>query len=110
MMQPALDLVVAALEKIRETSEHAPRASRRALAQLQFIAPGKRELLASVRERGRGCTECVHLARSRTETVLCVRRPNCEIMFIGEARGAAEDKQGAPFVRSRGQLLTTLLH
>ena len=109
MMHPALDLVVAALEKIRETSEHAPRASRRALAQLQFIAPGKREMLASVRERVRGCTKCAHLARSRTQTVFGVGSPNAEIMFIGEAPGADEDKQGEPFVGRAGQLLTKIL-
>ena len=35
MTQPALDLVIAALERIREKSDRAPRASRTALAQLQ---------------------------------------------------------------------------
>ena len=35
MTQPALDLVIAALEKIREKSDRAPRASRTSLAQLQ---------------------------------------------------------------------------
>jgi len=35
MMQPALELVIAELEKIRETSDRAPRVSRNALEQLQ---------------------------------------------------------------------------
>jgi len=35
MMQSALDLTIAELEKIRETSDHLPRASKNALAQLQ---------------------------------------------------------------------------
>ena len=35
MMQPALDLVIAALERIREKSDRVPRASRTALARLQ---------------------------------------------------------------------------
>ena len=35
MTQPALDLVIAALERIREKSDRAPRASRTALARLQ---------------------------------------------------------------------------
>jgi uracil-DNA glycosylase family 4 len=35
MMQPALELVIAALEKIREASDREPRASRNALARLQ---------------------------------------------------------------------------
>ncbi len=35
--------------------------------------------------------------------------PNAELMFIGEAPGFHEDKQGEPFVGAAGQLLTTLL-
>jgi len=35
MTEPALDLVIAALAKIRETNDHFPRASRTVLAQLQ---------------------------------------------------------------------------
>jgi uracil-DNA glycosylase family 4 len=109
MMQPALDLVIAALEKIRETSNHAPRASRNALAQLQFVAPNKVQMLASVRERVCGCTKCAHLARSRTQTVFGVGNPDAEIMFIGEAPGADEDQQGEPFVGRAGQLLTKII-
>jgi hypothetical protein len=37
MIQPALDFVISALEEIRETSDHAPRASRNALTQLQSV-------------------------------------------------------------------------
>src|SRR5437773_5334483 len=109
MTQPALDLVIGALEKIRETSEHAPRASRAALAQLQFAAPGNEEMLASVRERVRGCTQCAHLASSRTQTVFGIGSPDAEVMFIGEAPGADEDKQGEPFVGRAGQFLTKIL-
>jgi hypothetical protein len=39
MSQPALDLVIAALKKIRETTDHVPRASRNTLAQLQSSNP-----------------------------------------------------------------------
>jgi len=141
MMQPALQLVIGALEKIRETSNHAPRASRNALAQLlsiysvaasppgtpelcegrratrvspkrpqpQQTASRKAEMLASVRERVCGCTKCVHLARSRTQTVFGVGNPDAEIMFIGEAPGADEDQQGEPFVGRAGQLLTKII-
>src|SRR5216117_1997577 len=37
MTEPALDLVIAALEKIRESNNRLPRASMRALAQLQAV-------------------------------------------------------------------------
>jgi len=105
MTQPALDFVISALEKIRDTSEHLPRASRTALARLQVIAPNKAELLAPIRERVRGCTKCRHLACSRTQTVFGVGNPDAELMFIGEAPGADEDRQGEPFVGRAGQLL-----
>jgi uracil-DNA glycosylase len=109
MIQPALELVIAALERIRETSDRTPRASRYALAQLQFVAPNKEEMLASVRERVRGCTKCAHLASSRTQTVFGVGNPHAEIMFIGEAPGADEDQQGEPFVGRAGHLLTKII-
>ena len=39
MTQPGLDFVIAALQKIRESSDRVPRASMRALAQLQTVSP-----------------------------------------------------------------------
>ena len=41
--------------------------------------------------------------------VFGVGNPGAELMFIGEAPGFHEDKQGEPFVGAAGQLLTTLL-
>jgi DNA polymerase len=35
--------------------------------------------------------------------------PDCQVMFIGEAPGFHEDKQGRPFVGRAGQLLNTLI-
>jgi DNA polymerase len=49
------------------------------------------------------------LASSRTQTVFGVGNPDAEIMFIGEAPGADEDKQGEPFVGKAGQLLTRII-
>src|SRR6266511_5579883 len=109
MIQPALDLVIAALERIRETSDRAPCASRATLAQLRFVAPNKAELLAPIRERVRVCTKCAHLACSRTQTVFGVGNPDAELMFIGEAPGVDEDRQGEPFVGRAGQLLTRII-
>src|SRR5215467_11107005 len=128
MARPALDFVIAALEKIREKGDRTPRASRTALALLQ-AAPvavslqeectppterqletlNKVDLLATVRERVCACTKCAHLARSRTQTVFGVGNPNADLMFIGEAPGADEDQQGEPFVGRAGQLLTRIL-
>jgi uracil-DNA glycosylase family 4 len=109
MIQPALDLVIATLETIRETNDRAPRASKEVLARLQHVAPDKTKILTAVRERVRSCTKCAHLASSRTQTVFGVGNPNAEIMFIGEAPGADEDQQGEPFVGRAGQLLTKII-
>ena len=54
------------------------------------------------------CTRC-RLAQGRTQVVYGVGNPNADLMFIGEAPGFHEDKQGEPFVGAAGQLLNTLL-
>jgi uracil-DNA glycosylase family 4 len=55
-----------------------------------------------------GCTKCA-LAQSRTQVVFGVGSPSADLMFVGEAPGFHEDKQGIPFVGAAGQLLTKLL-
>jgi DNA polymerase len=55
-----------------------------------------------------GCTSCA-LADSRTQVVFGVGSPTADLMFVGEAPGFHEDKQGIPFVGAAGKLLTKLL-
>ena len=55
------------------------------------------------------CTRCQELAESRTQTVFGVGNPEADIMFIGEAPGADEDRQGEPFVGRAGQLLSDIV-
>jgi uracil-DNA glycosylase family 4 len=110
--RPALDLVVSALEQIRENSERLPCASRTAIDELFQTDPSatsKIDMLASVNARVSICTKCPHLASSRTQTVFGVGNPDADIMFIGEAPGADEDAQGEPFVGRAGQLLTRII-
>jgi len=54
------------------------------------------------------CTRC-GLHATRTQTVFGVGNRGARWMFIGEAPGAEEDKQGEPFVGRAGQLLTSML-
>src|SRR5579863_10689523 len=54
---------------------------------------------------GRRC----ELSRSRTQTVFGVGNTEAELLVIGEAPGAEEDRQGEPFVGRAGQLLNTML-
>ena len=107
--QPAVDIVLAALEKIRDGSDRPPSASHSALAQLFQAPPGKAELLSTISERVSVCINCPHLARSRTQTVFGIGNPDADVMFIGEAPGADEDAQGEPFVGRAGQLLTKII-
>jgi DNA polymerase len=55
-----------------------------------------------------GCTRCA-LAQGRTQVVFGSGDPNADLMFVGEAPGFHEDKQGVPFVGAAGKLLEQLL-
>ncbi len=55
-----------------------------------------------------GCTKC-RLAQGRTQVVFGVGDPDADLMFVGEAPGFHEDKQGYPFVGQAGKLLDKLL-
>jgi uracil-DNA glycosylase len=55
-----------------------------------------------------GCTRCP-LAGGRTQVVFGSGDPNADLMFVGEAPGFHEDKQGIPFVGAAGKLLDQLL-
>jgi len=61
-----------------------------------------------LRERVAACTRC-ELHSTRTQTVFGVGSQTARWMFIGEAPGAEEDRQGEPFVGRAGQLLTSML-
>ena len=54
------------------------------------------------------CTRCA-LHETRTQTVFGVGNPRAQWMFIGEAPGVEEDRQGEPFVGRAGQLLTAMI-
>src|ERR1035438_2337991 len=54
------------------------------------------------------CTRC-ELSRGRTQTVFGVGNTQAELLVIGEAPGAEEDRQGEPFVGRAGQLLNSML-
>lgn len=54
------------------------------------------------------CTRC-DLCRARSHIVFGEGNPNADLMFIGEAPGKDEDRQGRPFVGRAGQLLARLL-
>jgi uracil-DNA glycosylase len=71
-------------------------------------AAERRELLKGVYEEARECTRCP-LHETRTNVVFGSGNADAELMFIGEAPGAHEDRIGLPFVGQAGKLLDKLL-
>jgi uracil-DNA glycosylase len=69
----------------------------------------REEKLRILAARVAQCTRCAELASTRTQTVFGVGNPEARIMFLGEAPGADEDRQGEPFVGAAGQLLNRIL-
>jgi uracil-DNA glycosylase len=64
--------------------------------------------LEAVAAEAAGCTRC-RLYQSRTQVVFGQGDPHADLMFVGEAPGFHEDRQGIPFVGPSGQLLNRLL-
>jgi uracil-DNA glycosylase len=54
------------------------------------------------------CRRC-GLSSGRTQVVFGTGHPQADIMFVGEAPGFYEDRQGEPFVGAAGKLLNELL-
>ena len=52
---------------------------------------------------------CCGLGATRTKPVFGMGNANADLMFVGEAPGAEEDRQGKPFVGRAGKLLDQLL-
>jgi DNA polymerase len=71
-------------------------------------AEQRREQLIALFREVSACTKC-DLHETRTRTVFGAGNADAELMFVGEAPGAEEDRQGLPFVGRAGQLLNQLL-
>jgi uracil-DNA glycosylase family 4 len=71
-------------------------------------AAERRELLKAVYEDARQCVRCA-LHQTRTTVVFGNGNANADLMFVGEAPGANEDRMGLPFVGQAGKLLDKLL-
>lgn len=68
----------------------------------------RREQLKAVYEEARDCTRCP-LHQTRTTVVFGAGNADADLMFVGEAPGANEDRMGLPFVGQAGKLLDRLL-
>ncbi len=75
---------------------------------MSTTAEQRREQLVALYKEVSSCTKCP-LHETRTKTVFGAGNADAELMFVGEAPGAEEDRQGLPFVGRAGQLLNQLL-
>lgn len=86
-----------------EAAPPTPKAAPRAHVGLDGLDP-----LAALAEEVRNCVKCP-LCQTRTQTVFADGNPNADLVFVGEAPGFYEDRQGIPFVGKAGQLLTDII-
>ena len=71
-------------------------------------AEERRAALVELFEEVKECRRCP-LHETRTKAVFGAGNADAELMFVGEAPGAEEDRQGLPFVGRAGQLLNQML-
>jgi uracil-DNA glycosylase len=71
-------------------------------------AAERREKLVELLKEVQRCEKCP-LHETRTKVVFGAGNADADLMFVGEAPGAEEDRQGLPFVGRAGQLLNQLL-
>ncbi len=75
---------------------------------MSATAEERRERLVELYKEVGNCTKCP-LHETRTKAVFGAGNADADLIFIGEAPGAEEDRQGLPFVGRAGQLLNQLL-
>lgn len=101
--QPAVEI------SMKKTVQPLPIVSQEDDLHALTLLEDREEALRQLGEKVRRCTSCLELVSNRTQTVLGVGNPYARLMFLGEAPGADEDKQGIPFVGRAGKLLTDMI-
>ncbi|MCA1840925.1 MAG: uracil-DNA glycosylase [Actinomycetota bacterium] len=64
--------------------------------------------LDEIKQMALSCTKC-RLSQGRTQVVWMDGDESADLMFIGEAPGFHEDRQGIPFVGAAGKVLDSML-
>lgn len=115
-IEPTVPAALAVAPVVAETevarppnrSNAAPADQPRSLFDAAPEAPTHRETLEEIRADMGDCRRC-KLCAGRQNIVFGAGNPSAELVLIGEAPGADEDEQGAPFVGRAGQLLNKIL-
>ena len=69
----------------------------------------REERLSSLKNAVLACTKCEHLASTRNSVVCGEGAADARLVFIAEAPGVDEDKNGVPFAGEAGALLDKML-
>lgn len=69
----------------------------------------KNNLLSVIKKRYKDCQECPLAQQGRSQVVFGTGNPTAQLMFIGEAPGRDEDREGEPFIGRAGKLLTKII-
>lgn len=74
-----------------------------------WVAAAGARNVAELARLAAGCIACPELAAGRTVVVVRSGPPTADLLLVGEAPGAEEDRSGTPFVGRAGSLLDALL-
>ncbi len=106
-MQPVTEVPVAARQPVAtarvEIREPTP-------WNLPVLSDGERQTqFDALRSKVQACQKCTEIVCYRQQIVFGTGPLRPTVVFMGEAPGADEDKQGVPFVGRAGQLLTKII-
>lgn len=115
-MAPAEEVVALVGEEADADARDLPMPATAIVAAADGKAPGQAEepiaddgnALDIFRQQICDCSKC-SLGSTRQNFVFGAGNPAAGIMFVGEAPGADEDRQGEPFVGAAGQLLNKII-
>ncbi len=107
-VKPAPKASLTALKKLQSGAKALPAASPAPLM-ISEEKPATSWTWDTLEKAILSCQKCPNLVASRTQVVFGVGNRKAELMFVGEAPGADEDKLGEPFVGRAGQLLTKII-
>ena len=115
-MAPAEEIVAAVRKEADADATDLPTPATAIVAAADGKAPGQAEdpiaddgnALEIFRQQICDCSKC-SLCSTRQNFVFGAGNPAAGIMFVGEAPGADEDRQGEPFVGAAGQLLNKII-
>ncbi len=92
----------------RPAPETAPLVSARAAGETARTLAASAQTVAALRAAVEGFDGCA-LKLTANRTVFADGNPNADLLIVGEAPGADEDRQGLPFVGQAGKLLDRML-